>query len=63
MTMFPHSMSMLARMLRKLKELGYNPADYPDNKAWRQILDQPRRLTDRSMPNTIAHFMHVLMAT
>ncbi|KAH9884934.1 hypothetical protein C8Q73DRAFT_796049 [Cubamyces lactineus] len=34
-------------MLRKLEALGYSGADYPDNDAWKKILDQPRRLTDR----------------
>ncbi|KAI9057688.1 hypothetical protein FKP32DRAFT_1598079 [Trametes sanguinea] len=34
-------------MLEKLNSLGYTPADYPDNAAWKKILEQPTRLTDR----------------
>ncbi|KAI0355494.1 hypothetical protein OH77DRAFT_1521046 [Trametes cingulata] len=36
-----------AAMLEKLLQLGYTPADYPDNDAWKKILTQPKRLTDR----------------
>ncbi|KAI0371427.1 hypothetical protein BV20DRAFT_1067527 [Pilatotrama ljubarskyi] len=36
-----------AAMLDKLYELGHTRADYPKNDAWKKILDQPRRLTDK----------------
>ncbi|CDO77221.1 hypothetical protein BN946_scf184747.g34 [Trametes cinnabarina] len=41
------SVTLRHRILEKLARLGYGPADYPDNDAWKKILDRPTRLTDR----------------
>ncbi|KAL1944342.1 hypothetical protein VTO73DRAFT_3527 [Trametes versicolor] len=34
-------------LLERLEELGYTPADFPDNDAWNKIMARPTRLTDR----------------
>ncbi|EIW61192.1 uncharacterized protein TRAVEDRAFT_69608 [Trametes versicolor FP-101664 SS1] len=36
-----------AAILERLGELGYTTTDYPEDRAWKNIVDQPKKLTER----------------